>query len=201
LYNSSFVNGGVGMRRVLFFTAVILLYITLTPNNSSEHASSQISTLKNLKEVTPIYPHPEIKDQQLIKGSIHLVETMKVHQLYEVGPINLTIQSIKKLHVSPDNNDPGYNVLIIDWEILNTAEEDFFFIPITGIEMRSGGSIKIFPKSISKDVKGWGTKTGTSQFIMELGQNANLHQITILTSDIRNVNNRKLVNREKCILK
>ncbi|WP_102272892.1 hypothetical protein [Cytobacillus massiliigabonensis] len=207
------------MKQVIY---LCLLLITLTGCSFNNEKSAAAKTGSN--HTIPSYYddyilNPQVSDDRLLqeigqfsrdnRGELTVKAAELDSHTYKIGSsIELTVREAKILHFKPDyslidfyhsyTHDQEFDFIKLFIEIKNTSNEPLKFAPIAILNTSSGEKKiyedDIYLEELNGEIAANGTKKGNFGFIIE---KSNADSIEIVTSDVFNVQDKKLNNGEK----
>lgn len=195
------------MKKVFLCMIVILLMMgcqfnQVTNVDDKQSLKKQEQTAKN-----DYVSNPQVTDDTYLikvgdryqdeKGEALLKGIKQINEVYQLGPIELTIHEAKVIHLIPDyslmdyyhvlTHEPEFDFVKVFVEIKNNSSEPVHFSPIALFETSTGEVFDwekdIYLENLNGEIKGNEKKVGNIGFILEKSSK-DLKWIKILTSKV-----------------
>ncbi|KGM45687.1 DUF4352 domain-containing protein [Neobacillus niacini] len=205
--------------------------IVSNEKNTVVNTKAEETSIKNENQETnkKYQPNPQVTDDQSLlkvgqtfsdsKGEAILKAIKQVNQTYKVGPIELTVKEMKKIHLRPDysmidyfhvlTHDEEFDFVKVFVEIKNTSSEKVNFAPIAFLKTNTGETFDwekdIYLEELNGELAGNSTKSGNLGFIVNAaesgthngGEAENIEWIELTTSDVFSKEETKINESEK----
>ncbi|RIW35661.1 hypothetical protein D3H55_07200 [Bacillus salacetis] len=207
------------MKELVLILAVASAVLCGCSTNSSPAASGDKEVKAASGYDSDYAANPQIPDDRMLltkgdafsdeKGEVTLIESETPGVIKELGPVRLTIQDTKLIHLMPDysmidyfhvlTHEEEFDFVKFFVEIENTSKEKVNFAPIALIETNTGERLDwekdIYLEELNGEIRGGESKKGNLGYILE--KTEDLEWVELTTSDVFDKNHKKIQDSKK----